>query len=92
MILTTLYLVSAENTDILDESIDNKKHKVLSSNPKRHEAQLEDQKSQEKAQESHLEEGKATRPTKGMKSGKPGERAKKSTKSKQSDQEDLKIK
>jgi hypothetical protein len=32
----------------LDESIDNKKHKVLSSNPWPHEAQLEDQKSQEK--------------------------------------------
>jgi hypothetical protein len=28
----------------LDESIDNKKHKVWSSNPKPHEAQLEDQK------------------------------------------------
>jgi hypothetical protein len=32
----------------LDESIDNKKHKVWSSNPKPHEAQLEDLKSQEK--------------------------------------------
>jgi hypothetical protein len=32
----------------LDESIDNKKHKVWSSNPRSHEAQLEDSKSQEK--------------------------------------------
>jgi hypothetical protein len=29
---------------LLDESTDNKKHKVWSSNPKHHEAQLEDQK------------------------------------------------
>jgi hypothetical protein len=33
---------------LLDESIENKKHKVWSSNPKPHEAQLEGQKSQEK--------------------------------------------
>jgi hypothetical protein len=32
----------------VDESIDNKKYKVWSLNPKAHEAQLEDQKSQEK--------------------------------------------
>jgi hypothetical protein len=50
----------------LDEFIDNKKHKVWSSNSKPHEAQLEDQ-SQEKAQEDHLEEGKATKPTKARK-------------------------
>jgi hypothetical protein len=32
----------------LDESIDNKRHKVWSSNLRPHEAQLEDQKNQEK--------------------------------------------
>jgi hypothetical protein len=32
----------------LDESIDNKRHKVCSSNPRPHEAQQEDQKRQEK--------------------------------------------
>jgi hypothetical protein len=32
----------------LDESIDNKRHKVLSSNPRPHEAQVEDQKANEK--------------------------------------------
>jgi hypothetical protein len=34
-----------------------------------------------KAQEGHLEEGKATRPIKGTKSGTPRKRAKKSSKS-----------
>jgi hypothetical protein len=33
---------------LLDESIDNKRHKVRSLNPRPHEARLEDQKSQEK--------------------------------------------
>jgi hypothetical protein len=38
-------------------------------------------KEQRKAQEGHLEEGKAAKPTNGMKSGKPKlERAKKSSK------------
>jgi hypothetical protein len=46
-------------------------------NPRPHEARLEDQKAK-KAQEDHLEEGKAARPTKGTKSGKPSKMAKKS--------------
>jgi hypothetical protein len=54
----------------LDESIDNKKHKVWSSNPKPHEAQLEDQKAK-KAQEGHLEEEKPQKLANGKKSGKP---------------------
>jgi hypothetical protein len=41
----------------LDESIDNKKHKVWILNPRHNEAQLEDQKPR-KAQEGHLGEGK----------------------------------
>jgi hypothetical protein len=52
----------------LDESIDNKRHKIWSSNPRPHEAQLEDQKPR-KAQEGHIEEEKAAKPTKDMKSG-----------------------
>jgi hypothetical protein len=44
---------------------------------KTHEAQLEDQKSQGKAQESHLEEGKTARPIKGTKSGKSRKRVRK---------------
>jgi hypothetical protein len=43
-----------------------KTHKVRSSNPKPHEAQLEDQKPR-KAQEGHLEEGKTARPTEAQK-------------------------
>jgi hypothetical protein len=35
-------------------------------------------KSQQKAQEVHLEEGKTTKPTNGMKSGKPKKKARKS--------------
>jgi hypothetical protein len=46
------------------------KHKVWSSNPRSHEAQLEDPKRQKKAQECHLEEGNPQKPTEGMKSGK----------------------
>jgi hypothetical protein len=53
-------------------------------NPRPHEAQLEDQKLR-KAQEGHLEEGKAAKPTIGTKSSKPSKMAKKS-------QEKLKIK
>jgi hypothetical protein len=45
------------------------KHKVGVSNPRQHEAQLEDQKPR-KAQECHLKEGKVTKPTKGTKSNK----------------------
>jgi hypothetical protein len=44
---------------------------------KTHEAQLEDQKSQGKAQENHLEEGKTARPIKGTKSGKSRKRVRK---------------
>jgi hypothetical protein len=40
-----------------------------------HEAQLEDQRLR-KAQEGHLEEGKATRPTKRTESGKPSQNSK----------------
>jgi hypothetical protein len=36
----------------LDESIDNKKHKVWSSNPRPHEAQLEDQKTKKRSRRS----------------------------------------
>jgi hypothetical protein len=50
----------------LDESIDNKKHKVWSSNLKPHEAQLEDQKIK-KSSKNYLEEGKTARPTKAWK-------------------------
>jgi hypothetical protein len=71
-VLTTWFL-----NLLLDESIDNKKHKVWSSNPKPHGAQLEDQKPR-KAQEGHIEEGKITKPANGMKSGKPSKMAKKS--------------
>jgi hypothetical protein len=46
------------------------KHKVWSSNPRPHEAQLEDLKSHEKAQEGYLEEGKPQKSANGMKSGK----------------------
>jgi hypothetical protein len=42
-----------------------------------HEAQLEDQNIQRKAQECHLEEGKTTKPTNGKNSGKPKERQRK---------------
>jgi hypothetical protein len=48
-------------------------------NPRPHEAQLEDQKLR-KAQEGHLEEGKAAKPTIGTKSSKPSKMAKKSSK------------
>jgi hypothetical protein len=61
----------------LDESINNKKHKVWISNPRPHKAQLDDQKSR-KDKKGHLEEGKTTSPTKGMKSGKPSKMARKS--------------
>jgi hypothetical protein len=44
-------------------------------NPRPHEAQLEDQKAK-KAKEDHLVQGKAVRPTKGMKSGKPSQNGK----------------
>jgi hypothetical protein len=43
-------------------------------------AQLEDQK-QIKAQEGHLEEGKATKPVNGTQSGKPSKRQKRAEKS-----------
>jgi hypothetical protein len=43
-----------------------------------------------KAQEGHLEEGKAAIPTKGRKSGKPRKRVRKSSKPKQTEQEKLK--
>jgi hypothetical protein len=49
-------------------------------------------KSQKKAQEGHLDEGKATRPTKGTKSDKPRKRVKKSSKPKQKEQKKLKLK
>jgi CRISPR/Cas system-associated protein Cas10 (large subunit of type III CRISPR-Cas system) len=63
----------------LVESIDNKKHKVWSSNLRPHEAQLEDPKKLRKAQEGHLKEGKSQKPTKDIKSGK----------AKQNDREEL---
>jgi hypothetical protein len=44
-------------------------------NPRTHKAQLEDQRPR-KAQEGHLEEGKAARPIKGTKSGKPSQNSK----------------
>jgi hypothetical protein len=46
------------------------KHKVWSSNPRPHEAQLEDPKRQKKAQEGHLKEEKSQKPTKDTKNGK----------------------
>jgi hypothetical protein len=46
------------------------KHKVLNSSLRPHEAQLEDPKSQRKAQEGHLEDRKPPKSTKGTKSGK----------------------
>jgi hypothetical protein len=52
-------------------------------NPIPHEAQLQDQK-QRKAQEGHLEEGKAARLTKGTKRGKKAKMAKKSSKTQKS--------
>jgi hypothetical protein len=55
-----------------DESIDNKRHKVRNSNPRSHKALLEDQRPR-KAQECHVQEGKAARPTKVTKSGKPSQ-------------------
>jgi hypothetical protein len=61
----------------LDESIDNKKHKVWISNPRPNEAQLEDQKPR-KAQESHQEEWTTAMPTNDTKNGKPSKIAKKS--------------
>jgi hypothetical protein len=61
----------------LHESIDNKKYKVWSSNPKPHEAQLEDQ-NLRKAEECHLEEGKTAKSANGKKSGKPSKMIKKS--------------
>jgi hypothetical protein len=62
----------------LDESIDNKKHKVWISNPRHNEAQLEDQKPR-KAQ-GHLE-GKTARPTKRHEKRQIKEKSKKSSKS-----------
>jgi hypothetical protein len=59
----------------LDESIDNKKHKIWILNPRHNETQLEDQKLR-KAQEGHLEEGKTAKPTNGTKSGKIKEKLK----------------
>jgi hypothetical protein len=50
----------------LDESIDNKKHKVWSLNPKPHEAHLEEQKARN-AQECHLEERKIRKANKSTK-------------------------
>jgi hypothetical protein len=61
---------------LLDESIDNKKYKVWISNPRHHEAQLEDQ-NPRKAQEGHLKEEKTARPTKGTKTSKPSKMEKK---------------
>jgi hypothetical protein len=54
-------------------------------NPKPQEVQVEDQKSQKKVQECHLEEGKAARSTKSTKSGKSRKRAKKISKPKQNE-------
>jgi hypothetical protein len=45
-------------------------------NPRPHEAQLEDPRSQEKAQKGHLEDGKARKPTNDMKSGKANQNGK----------------
>jgi hypothetical protein len=45
-------------------------------NPRPHETQLENQKLK-KAQEGHLEEGKAAKPTHGKKSGKPKKKQRK---------------
>jgi hypothetical protein len=59
---------------LLNESIDNKRHNIWSSNLRPYEAQLEDQRLR-KAQDGHLE-GKAARPTKDTKSGKPGQNGK----------------
>jgi hypothetical protein len=67
----------------LDESIDNKKLKIWSSNPKHHEAQLEDQKSQEKLKRSSKRR-KIAKASKRQKSGKPRKRAKKISKSENS--------
>jgi hypothetical protein len=60
----------------LDESIDNKNTKSKSriQDPMKHSLMTN---SQQEAQESHLEEGEAARPTKGTKGGKTTKRARK---------------
>jgi hypothetical protein len=78
----------------LDESIDNKKHKVWILNPRHNEAQLEDQKPR-KAQEGHLEEGKKMqgqqKARKAANQEKWQRRTKISSKPKQNEQEKLKL-
>jgi hypothetical protein len=64
----------------LNESIDNKKHKVWSSNPKPHEAQLDDQKVKKSSIRSSRKR-KNRKAKKSMKSGKLSKRVKKSSNS-----------
>jgi hypothetical protein len=61
----------------LDESIDNKKHKVLSSNPKPHEADLEGQKPKKSSRRSSRRR-KNRKANKSTKNGKPSKMVKKS--------------
>jgi hypothetical protein len=57
-------------------------------NTRPHEAQLED----EKAQEGHVEEGTATRPTKGTKNGKSSQNGKEELRRAQKHQKLIKLK
>jgi hypothetical protein len=79
----------------LDDSIDNKRYKIWSLNPRPHEAHLKDQKAK-KSQEGHLEKGKPQKPTKDMKSSKvkqnDKEELKKAQKSKKSSKPKQKLK
>jgi hypothetical protein len=65
----------------LDESIDNKKHKVWSSNPKSHEAQLEEQKATKSSRRSS-EEGKNHKANERQEKWQIKEKSKKSSNSK----------
>jgi hypothetical protein len=60
-----------------DESIDNKKHKVWSLNPKPHEAQLEDQKAKKSSRRSSRKR-KNCKSNKNTKGDKPSKMVKKS--------------
>jgi hypothetical protein len=72
----------------LDESIDNKKHKVWILNPWLHEARPKIKKSSRMP----FRRGKTAKPIKGMKSGKPSKRVRKSSKPKQNEQEKVELK
>jgi hypothetical protein len=76
----------------LDEFIDNKKVQSLKFGSKTPWSTARRSEKPSKAQEGHIEEGKATTPIKYTKSDKPRKRVKKSSKSKQNEQEKLKLK